>query len=161
MKKYMVLVGVVASLVAGLCRWVSGLPHEVDGYARATAETFAEKVEASIPNDIKDNKLNYEASVYRQGIIDRQVQMNLSQRQIERLEQEVASLTTSVDQRKRLLVEAYPVLKAAVDGEQKKVTFANQEHSLADFQKEIDDLLAMQDGETRQVEIKRVGLSLA
>ena len=159
MKKYMVAVGVVASLVAGACRWVSGLPREVDGYARATAETVADRVTDAIPVEIHDRKLDHEVSAVWQEIIDRQVQMNLSQRQIERLEQEVASLTTSVDQRKRLLVEAYPVLKSAIDGQQKTVKFANQEHSLSDFQKEVDDLLAMQDRETRQVEIKRVGLA--
>ena len=159
MKMYLVVLGVVASLVAGVCRWASGVPHEVDGYARATAESVAERVADAIPDDIRDRKFDHEVGAVRQEIIDRQVQMNLSQRQIERLEQEVASLTTGVDQRKRLLVEAYPVLKSAIDGQQKTVKFANQEHSLADFQKEIDDLLAMQDRETRQVEIKRVGLA--
>ena len=159
MTKYLVAIGVVASLVVGACRWASGLPHEVDGYARATAETVADRVTDAIPVEIHDRKLDHEVSAVRQEIIDRQVQMNLSQRQIERLEQEVASLTTGVEQRKRLLVEAYPVLKAAIDGQRKSVKFANQEHSLADFQKEIDDLLAMQDRETRQVEIKRVGLA--
>ncbi len=55
-----VAVSVVASLVAGVARWASGLPHEVDGYARATAETVAEKVEAAIPDEIKDKKLDHE-----------------------------------------------------------------------------------------------------
>ena len=159
MKMYLVVLGVVASLVAGVCRWASGVPHEVDGYARATAESVAERVADAIPVEIHDRKVDHEVSAVRQEIIDRQVQMNLSQRQIERLEQEVAGLTTSVERRKRLLVEAYPVLKSAIDGQQQTVKFANQEHSLADFQKEIDDLLAMQDRETRQVEIKRVGLA--
>ena len=96
MKMYLVVLGVVASLVAGVCRWASGVPHEVDGYARATAESVAERVADAIPVEIHDRKLDHEVSAVRQEIIDRQVQMNLSQRQIERLEQEVAGLTTGV-----------------------------------------------------------------
>ena len=159
MKKYVMAVGVVASLVAGLCGWVSRMPRQVEGYARATAETAADRVANAIPDAIHDRKLDNEVSSVRQEIIDRTVQMNLSKRQIEQLETEVSNLEGSVERRKRLLVEAYPVLKAAIDGQQKTVKFANQEHTLADFQKEIDDLLSMQDRETRQVEIKRVGLT--
>ena len=157
--KYVVAVGVVASLVAGLCGWVSRMPRQIEGFARASAETAADRMANAIPDAIHDRKLDNEVSSVRQQIIDRQVQMNLSKRQIEQLETEVNGLEGSVERRKRLLVEAYPVLKAAIDGQQKSVKFANQDHALADFQKEIDDLLSMQDRETRQVEIKRVGLA--
>jgi len=158
MKKYVVAVGVVASLVAGFCGWVSRAPRQIEGYARASAEAAADRVANAIPDEIHDRKLDNEVTTVRQEIIDRQVQMNLSRRQIEQLEADVVNLEGSVERRKRLLVEAYPVLKAAVDGQQKTVKFANQEHALTSFQKEIDELLAMQDRETRQVEIKRVGL---
>ena len=158
MKKYVVAVGVVASLFAGFCGWASHVPGQIEGFARASAETAANRVANAIPDEIHDRKLDNEVSTVRQEIIDRQVQMNLSKRQIEQLGTEVVNLEGSVGRRKRLLVEAYPVLKAAIDGQQKTAKFANQEYSLVDFQKEIDDLLAMQDRETRQVEIKRVGL---
>jgi len=158
MKKYVVAVGVVASLFAGFCGWASRAPRQIEGYARASAEVAADRVANAIPDEIHDRKLDNEVSTVRQEIIDRQVQMNLSRRQIEQLETEVVHLEGSVERRKRLLIEAYPVLKAATDGQQQTVKFANQEHDLGSFQKEIDNLLALQDGDTRNVEIKRVGL---
>ena len=158
MKKYVVAMGVAGSLFVGFCGWVSRMPRQVEGYARATAEEAADRVADAIPAAIHDRKLDNEVSSVRQEIIDRQVQMNLSKRQIEQLQTEVTALEGSVERRKRLLVEAYPVLMAAVDGEQKSLKFANQDYALPDFQKEIDDLLSMQDRETRQVEIKRNGL---
>ena len=159
MKKYFVAVGVVASLVAGFCGWVNQMPRQIEGYVRASAETAVVRVANAIPDEIHDRKLDNDVSTVRQEIVDRRVQMNLSRRQIEQLETEVVNLEESVQGRKRLLVEAYPVLKAAIDGQQKTAKFADQEYSLVEFQKEIDDLLAMQDRETRQVEIKRVGLT--
>ncbi len=156
MKKFAVIVGIVLTLgIAGL----QLLSRKAGGYARATAEAAAERVEDAIPAEIHDKKLDTEVRSVRQEIIDRQVAMNLSARQIEQLSAEVSSLEGTVASRKRLLVDAYPVLKAAIDGHQQNVAFANQEYPLAEFQREVDDLLAMQDRETRQVEIKTAGLA--
>ena len=110
-------------------------------------------------DQIQDKKLDNEVSSARLVMTDRQIQMILFSRQIEKLATEVCQLEGSVDRRKRLLADAYPVLKAAIEGQQKTVIFANQGYALADFQTEVDDLLAMQDRETRQVEIKTAGLT--
>ena len=57
------------------------------------------------------------------------------------------------------MAEAYPILKAAIDGKQPSLKWANQDFALPAFQKEIDDLLVLQDRETHQLTIKRDGLN--
>ena len=156
MKKYATVAGIILSLVLGGLKLIS---RKAEGYARATAETAAERVEDAIPAEIHDKKLDNEVRSVRLEMIDRQIQMNLTSRQIEQLAAEVSQLEGNVDRRRRLLAESYLVLKAAIDRQQKTVNFANQEYALADFQTELDDLLAMQDRETRQVEIKTAGLA--
>jgi len=113
----------------------------------------------SISEAVHDRKIDQEMKQVRMDLVDRQVQMNLSARKIEELSGEVTKLERSTDRRKRLLSEAYPILKEAIDGKQEKLTWANQEFTLVAFQKEIDDLLAMQDRETHQLTIKRDGLA--
>ena len=66
--------------------------------------------------------------------------MNLSSRKIEELSSEVAKLEGSTERRQRLLSEAYPILKAAIDDRKSSLMRANQEFALPAFQKEIDDL---------------------
>ncbi len=61
--------------------------------------------------------------------------------------------------RQRLLAEAYPVMKDAVARTRATVRFANTDFSMADFQKEVDDLMALQQRESSQREIKRDGLA--
>ncbi len=156
MKKYAAITGIMVSLIIAGVRLI---PRRADGYARATAETAVAHIEDAIPAEIHDKKLDNEVTSVRQEIIDRQVQMNLSSRQIAQLSDEVSRLTDSVASRKRLLADAYPTLKAAIDGQQKTLKFANQDYALENFQREIDDLLVMQDRETRQFEIKSKGLA--
>jgi len=158
MKTYVVAVGVVITVLAGFCGWASHVPRQLEGFARASAETAANRVVNAIPDEIHDRKLDNEVSTVRQEITDLQIQMNLSQRQVDQLRTDVDHLQERVERRKRLLIEAYPILKTATDHQQKTVTFANQEYSLSDFQKEVDELLSVQNHETRQVEIKRAAL---
>lgn len=156
MKKHATIAGIILTLALGGLKFIS---RKAEGYARATAETAAERVEDAIPAAIQDKKVDNEVRSVRQEIIDRQVQMNLSSRQISQLTDEVSRLEHSVTSRKRLLADAYPVLDSALKGQQTTVKFANQDYALADFQREIDDLLVMQDRETRQLEIKTKGLA--
>jgi chromosome segregation ATPase len=154
-KKHATIIGlVVLSSVTGIRAWT----RHAAGFARAAGEAAVEQMKESIPDPIHDRKLDNEIDTVRQSIIDRQVQMNLSAREIEKLTAEVSALTASVSHRKQLLAEAYPVLKSAIDGQQTTVKFANEDYTLAEFQREIDDLLSMQDRETRQMEIKSAGL---
>jgi hypothetical protein len=67
----------------------------------------------------------------------------------------VQNLEGSVARCQRLLAEAYPVMKDAVDQQQTAVRFASTDFAMPDFQKEVDDLLAQQERESRQLAIKR------
>lgn len=159
MKKFSVGLMVAACVVTALF-WLAGRStQELKNLVRASADTAVDEVTGSLPTEVHDKKLDHELKQVRRDLIDRQAQMNLSKRQIDQLTADVEKLELSTARRQRLLVEAYPVLKTATDGGLKTVKFANEDHALADFQKEIDDLLVMQDRETRQLEIKKTGLA--
>ena len=127
---------------------------ELRGYFRASADGLV----ASLPKEVVDRKLDHDLQQQRRDLIDHQVQLNLSRNQIADLRSDVTKLESSVALRKRLLSEAYPILKVAIDGGQETVKFANTDYSLPNFQREVDELLTLQDRETRQLEIKREGL---
>ena len=158
MRKIVVALGVVVGSLAGVFTLAGRGTHEFKGFVKASADTAADGVTESLPEEVHDRKMTQEMKQVRLDLIDRQVQMNLSTRKIEELTSDVAKLEGSTERRQRLLGEAYPILKAAIDNQQSTVKWANQEFSLAQFQKEIDDLLAMQDRETHQLTIKRDGL---
>lgn len=159
MRKIVLILGVGGVSLLGVFALAGRGTHELKGFVRASADTAAEGVTESLPEEVHDRKIEQEMKQVRLDLIDRQVQMNLSVRKIEELSEEVAQLEGSTDRRQRLLAEAYPVLKSATDSQQKTVTWASQEFSLPQFQREIDDLLAMQDREIHQLTIKREGLS--
>ena len=158
MRKIVVAIGILAGSLVGVFALAGRGTHELKGFVKASAATAAEGVTESLPEEVHDRKMTQEMKQVRLDLIDRQVQMNLSTRKIEELTSDVAKLAGSTERRQRLLGEAYPILKAAIDNQQPTVKWANQEFSLAQFQKEIDDLLAMQDRETHQLTIKRDGL---
>lgn len=162
MRKVVVAAGVLVVGLVGVFAVAGRGTHEIKGFAKASADVAAEGVTESLPEEIHDKKIDQEMKQVRLDLIDRQVQMNLSGRKIEELKTEVAQLAQlggSTERRQRLLGEAYPILKSAIDNRQSTVKWANQEFALADFQKEIDDLLAMQDRETHQLGIKREELT--
>ena len=132
---------------------------ELRGYFRASADKTVDGLVASLPKEVVDRKLDHDLQQQRRDLIDHQVQLTLSRNQIADLRSEVTKLETSVALRKRLLAEAYPILKAAIDGGQESVKFANTDYLLPNFQREVDELLTLQDRETRQLEIKREGLT--
>lgn len=159
MRKILTAVGIVLGSLATLFAVAGRGHHEWRGFVRASADQAVEEVTESLPEEIHDKKLSQELSQVKAELIDRQVAMNLSKRQRDELRRQIATLTGNTERRQRLLAEAYPVLKAAIDGQQATVKWANQDFTLADFQKEIDELLAMQDRETRELDIKRTGLA--
>lgn len=132
---------------------------ELGGYVRATAATGVEELEDNLPQEIHDRKLANDLDAARQDLIDRQVQLNLSRRQLTDLQSDVERLAASVARRKRLLAEAYPVLRQATDENLPTVIFASHEQPLAAFQADVDELMAQQERESRQLEIKRDGLT--
>lgn len=158
MRKIVVVLGMITGGLVGIFAVAGRGTHEIRGFVRASAHSAAAGVTESIPEEVHDRKIDLEMKQVRLDLIDRQVQMNLSQRKIEELSAEVTKLVGSTERRQRLLAEAYPILKAAIDGQQSSLKWANQEFLLPAFQKEVDDLLAMQDRETHQLNIKRDGL---
>lgn len=159
MRKIMLGTGVAALGLIGLFAVAGRGIGELRGYFRASAGQTVDGLVSTLPQEVVDRKLDHDLRQQRRELIDQQVQLNLSRNQIGELRSDVTKLDGSVAQRKRLLAEAYPILKAAIDGGQEAVKFANTDYSLQNFQREVDELLTLQDRETRQLEIKRQGLA--
>ena len=150
--------GIIVGL-AGLY-WVAGRSlSELTGLFRASADGTVAHLEEQLPQEVHDRKLSHDLTVVRKEVIERQVQLSQSKTQIAELRDDVAKLESSLAARKRLLAEAYPILESAERGGLTEVRFANSQYPLAGFQREVDDLMAMQDGETKQLEIKKNGLA--
>lgn len=127
------------------------------GYFRASASTTVKSLEEEIPDVIHDEKTETELAAARQQLVDRQVQLNLSQNQLQGLKNEISELTKSINGRKQVLASAYPVLETALTGGQPEVMFVSTRFSMTDFQHEIDDLLAMQERDEHALKIKQQG----
>ncbi len=144
----------------GLLFWIAGRSlGDLSGYFRASAGETISQLEDKIPDEVHDRKLANELSSVRKEVIERQVQLSQSKTQIAQLREEVSKLEKTLAARKRLLTEAFPILKAAEKKQLQQVRFANADYKLVDFQREIDDLMASQDSESKQLSIKQSGLS--
>lgn len=132
-------------------------PRELRGLVRATADNAVDELTDKLPKEIHDRKLDQDLAQVRQDVIDRQVQLSLSNGQLDQLRNDVRNLAASTERRARLLAEAYPILEQAIASEKTQVRFANQNFAVADFQREIDNLLSAQDREEGQLRIKRIG----
>ncbi|MFN6104154.1 MAG: hypothetical protein ACK5EA_06860 [Planctomycetaceae bacterium] len=129
------------------------------GYARASADLAVEEFENEVPRDVHDRKTQQELADLRQDLVDRQVRLHQSKSQIKQLQTDVTLLTESLDRRQRLLSEAYSLLASATTEHSATVQFANQQFAIAEFQAELDSLLALQEREEKEREIKNQGLS--
>ncbi|MCA9130021.1 MAG: hypothetical protein KDB22_23195 [Planctomycetales bacterium] len=148
--------GMVLALV-GLF-FVAGRPvTDLLGYFRAGASTTVKSIEAEIPDRVHDEKAASELAAAREQLVDRQVQLNLSQNQLKNLEHEIVSLQEAVADRAQVLASAYPVLQTAIDARDEQITFVSTNFSLDEFQHEIDDLLSMQERDENALRIKQAG----
>jgi len=129
------------------------------GFARATADLAVEEFENEVPREVHDRKTQQELADLRQDLVDRQVKLHQSKSQITQLQTDVTLLTESLDRRQRLLSEAYSILEEATTRHAATVLFANQQFALAEFQAELDSLLALQEREEKEIEIKKQGLA--
>ena len=144
----------------GLLFWVAGRSlGDLAGYFRASADETVSQLEDQIPDDVHDRKLANELTSVRKEVIERQVQLSQSKTQIAQLREDTSKLENTLAARKRLLSEAFPILQAAEQQQSQQVRFANADYKLVDFQREIDDLMASQDSETKQLAIKKSGLT--
>lgn len=159
MKKSMkIAAGSVVGL--GLLFWVAGRSlGDLSGYFRASAGETISQLEDQIPDEVHDRKLANELTSVRKEVIERQVQLSQSKTQIAQLREDVSKLEKTLAARKRLLTEAFPILQAAEQDQSQQVRFANADYQLVDFQREIDDLMASQESESKQLAIKQSGLA--
>ncbi|MCY2992498.1 MAG: hypothetical protein NTY19_32150 [Planctomycetota bacterium] len=158
-RKLVMVIGGLTVATAGLFAVSSRGLSNLTGLFRASAEEAVDNLAKQVPDEIHDRKTENELHVARQQLIDRQVELNLSRTQVDQLRKETQSLQDSLTRRQRLLAEAYPAMKQAVDQRATQVRFASTDFTMADFQKEVDGLLAQQQREQRQLEIKRDGLT--
>ncbi len=125
---------------------------------RASAELTVDGLEAEIPQEVHDRRRQHELATLRQDLLDRQVQLTRSKSRVAEIQKEIDRLVASVERRQRLLGEATSVLEQATEQHLESVVFAQQSLSLAAFQQELDQLLAQQQHEERQLEIQRQGI---
>ena len=153
-------IGVGAALVVVGIVVVAGRSfRDVGGYVRAGAETTVDNLTGGLPREVRDKKLENDLGSVRTELVERRVKVNQSARQIEQLNQDVKVLAERIERDRRLLAEAYPALESATKGNLAKVRFASAEMPLADFQREVDDLLARRDNDTSELKVKREALS--
>ena len=133
LKKISVFSGVTVAVLAGLF-FVANRPiSHLIGYFRAGASTTVKTLEHEVPDVIHDEKTEAELTAARQQLIDRQVQLNLSQNQLQGLKNEINELTKSIRSREQVLASAYPVLDGALNDGQSEVMFVSTNFSLSDL----------------------------
>jgi len=150
--------GIIVVGIASLFALAGRSLTEIRGYAQAGADVATDGLTEAVPEEVQDRKLDQEAEKARAELIDRQTQIIAFRPQIASLETKVTNLSSRVERRGRLLAEAYPVLRQAADSELKTVVFANEEQSVAVFQRDVDELLGEQQREERQLELGKVAL---
>jgi hypothetical protein len=151
------LMGTAALLVALVV--VSGRsPRDLYGYLRAWGGNTIDCWTNGLPREVRDKKLENDLAQVRAELVERRVKLSLSARKIEELRADVTTLTARTERDRQLLVEMYPVL-AAARGQQATVVFASAKMPLADFQREIDDLLARRKLDAQALAVKREGLA--
>lgn len=153
-----VVIGAVVILV-GLVIVAGRTMREAAGYVRASAETTVDGLADGLPREVRDKKLANDLAQVRAELVERRVKLNQSARQIEQLRNELNAQAERAERDRRVLVEACPVLEAATQMQRATVRFATAEVPLADFQREIDDLLARRARDTQELTIKREALS--
>lgn len=138
--------------------WLAGRPlGDLIGYFRAGAETTVNQIENEIPDVVHDKKTAAELEAARQQLVDRQTQLNLSQNQLKDLSDDIAQLTQAIERRQDVLASAYPVLASAMNNKVQQVVIINDHFALDEFQREIDDLLALQKRDEDALRIKQQG----
>lgn len=129
------------------------------GLARASADVTVDGLEGEISQEILDRRRQHELATLRQDVLDRQVQLTRSKTRIAQTQTEIDQLTARVERRQRLLAEATPLLEAATEQHLSSVTFAQHTLTLDAFQRELDQLLAQQQHEERQLAMQRQGMT--
>jgi phage shock protein A len=159
MRPLILLAALVVAIPIGLYLVAGRSLGELFGYTRASAQVTVDKTLEQVPVEVRDQKLDNDVELQRRALTDHQVALNLSRRELDNLSAQIAELEGSLGRRERLLSEAYPVLQKAMADSLSEVQFAGNTRSLAEFQRDIDQLLGDQEREQKQLEIRRSGLT--
>jgi chromosome segregation ATPase len=159
MRTLTLLASLVVAAPVGLYL-VAGRPlGELFGFTRAGAQVGVERAIEQVPVEIRDQKLDNDMEFQRRALTDHQVALNLAQRELQSLTGIIADLEGNLARRERLLAEAYPVLQKAMADGLTEVQFAGSARTLEEFQRDIDQLLGDQERESKQLGIRREGLT--
>ena len=153
-----IAIGTVIVLV-GLVIVAGRTLRDAAGYVRASAVTTVDGLADSLPREVRDRKLDNDLSQVRAELVEHRVKLNQSARQIEQLRNDLKTQTERAERNRRVLVEACLILESATREQRVTVKFATADLPLADFQREIDDLLARRARDTQELAVKREALS--
>jgi hypothetical protein len=127
-------------------------------YVKASAAYVVDALTRRLPSEVREKKLFEDLGRMRDQLVERRVKLSLCARQIDQLRAEVKTIAERADRTGRVLADAYPVLLAANRGNNATVRFASAEIPVADFHREVDDLLATRESDTKALAAKREAL---
>ncbi|MFN6023045.1 MAG: hypothetical protein ACK49E_02725, partial [Planctomyces sp.] len=129
------------------------------GYARATADTTVSELETSLPDAVRDQKVQNQLEDARGELIDRRVSLSLATGQIRDLQQEVSRLQAAIERRQTILADAWPAMEAAAGDRSKPVEFAGSSWQPDELGAEVDRLLSEQDRDEVQLKVRAEALA--
>ncbi|MFN9156434.1 MAG: hypothetical protein ACK6D6_18620 [Planctomyces sp.] len=129
------------------------------GYARATADTTVSELETSLPDAVRDQKVQNQLEDARGELIDRRVSLSLATGQIRDLQQEVSRLQAAIERRQTILADAWPAMEAAAGDRSKPVEFAGGSWQPDELGAEVDRLLSEQDRDEVQLKVRAEALA--
>jgi len=134
-------------------------PLDLYRYLQAWSGNTVDNLTHGLPREVRDTKLSNDLAQIRAEFLERRIKLALSSRKIEELRADVITLTARTQRDRQLLVEMGPALEAATQAQQATLVFASTTRSRADFEREIDDLLARRKLDTQALAVKREGLA--
>ena len=157
LKTAAIIVGGSLLTIAILFSMAGRSTAEIVNYFKAGAASTVKSIEAGIATGIHDEKTEAELSAAEDQLIDRRVQLNLSQNQLKKLGHEIADLESGISDRSHVLGSAYPLLQSAMQQQATEVKFVSTHFTLEEFQQEIDQLLSVQQRDEETLQVKRAG----
>lgn len=159
MKKIAIIAGTVCIGLGTIVVLSNRTISEMLGYARAAADQTVDGLEENLPDAVRDQKLRNDLNQARGAVIDRRVQLNLAETQLDRIQADVEALEEAVNRRDLILSEAYPALQSAASDPNVMVTFVGTTWEPTELESEVDRLLTEQERDQRQLAIRREALS--
>jgi len=159
MKRIVMGAGMVAGGLMILVVMSSRPLGDLFGYARATADTTVGELETSLPDAVRDQKVQNQLEDARGELIDRRVSLSLATGQIRDLQQEVSRLKTAIERRQTILADAWPAMETAAGDRSQPVQFAGSSWQPDELGAEVDRLLSEQDRDEVQLKVRSEALA--